>query len=337
MDSKPKLETVAKLAEVSTATVSQVMRGTGRISDKTRAKVLQAAEQLHYVTNGSAALMRSGQNREVGFVINQISNPFNAEVISGASDKLEGEGYLISILDARNDPAKQDRHIKAFIRGGRGGLLWVPAINTPPEIVDLLKAHKLPTVTFLRETDPLSFDHLGIRNYDATRTATTYLAELGHRNIAYLGGTDMTTIRRERIRGYQDVMIELGLGTPVVWASEDNKLAGLVALEELHRAHPETTAIVCNGDMVALGASHAITRMGLTPGKDFSIVGIDDIQDAAVDTPPLTTMANNPYLLGVRLATILLDRIRNPLAPITSAESTTTLIVRETTGKLVEL
>lgn len=333
MSLKPKLEDVAKLANVSTATVSQVMRGTGRISKETRKKVMKAAEELHYVTNGPAASMRSGLNREIGFAINQISNPFNAEVISGVSDTLEAEGFLISILDTRNDLAKQDRHIRAFIRGGRGGLLWVPALNTPSEIVDLLKTHKLPTVTFLRPTDPLSFDHLGIRNFDAMYTATTYLAELGHHNIAYLGGTDMTNIRKERIHGYTQAMKNLGLANPIVWNSEDKKLAGLDAMMALHSEHPETTAVVCNGDMVALGASHAITRMGLRPGKEFSIIGIDDIQDAAVDTPPLTTMAVNPFQLGVKLANILLERMKNPSAPITSVENAAELIVRETTGK----
>ena len=331
MSGKPTLGTVARESGVSIPTVSQVMRGTGRISEQTRNRVLQAAKKLHYIPNSRAAGMRSGENREIGFVINQLLNPFNAEVVSGVVDLLEAEGYMVSILDTRDDAVRQSRHLEAFIRHGRGGLLWVPALATPDETLDLLAAHGIPTVTFLRQVRR-DFDHVGIRNAEATTNATGYLAELGHRHIAYLGGTDMTAVRRERIAGYERAMAERDLGPTVVWTCEDNKLAGLDAMVELRRAHPETTAIVCNGDMVALGACLALVRSGLQPGRDVSVIGFDDIQDAAVATPPLTTMAVSPQKLGRKLARVLLDRIQDPDMPITVSEFSAELVIRGTTG-----
>jgi LacI family transcriptional regulator len=331
MSGKPTLGTVAKEAGVSIPTVSQVMRGTGRISDTTRDKVMQAAKRLHYVTDSRAAAMRSGENREIGFVINQLLNPFNAEVVSGVVDLLESEGYMVSILDTRDNAARQGRQMEAFIRHGRGGLLWVPALDTPDETFDLLAAHGIPTVTFLRNLRR-DFDHVGIRNAEATSTATNYLADLGHRHIAYLGGTDMTIVRKERIAGYASAMANHALGPIIIWNSEDNKLAGLNAMQELRRAHPEITAIVCNGDMVALGACLSLIRLGLTPGRDVSIIGFDDIQDAAVATPALTTMAVSPYKLGAKLARVLLDRIQDPDMPVTASEVSAELVVRGTTG-----
>lgn len=335
MAERPTLQTVAKEAGVSIPTVSQVMRGTGRISEETRKRVLQAASKLHYVPDARAASMRSGQNREIGFVISQVSNPFNAEVISGVSDLLEAEGYLVSVLDARDDAGRQGRHLEAFIRNGRGGLLWVPALDTTQETIDFLVAHAIPTVTFLRPLDRNLFDHVGIRNAAATAVATRYLVGLGHRSIAYLGGTTMTAVRRERIAGYRQVMSDLGISAPIIWDSADTKLAGLNAMLELLRTHPETTAVVCNGDMVALGACHALIRSGLQPGRDISVIGFDDIEDAAVATPALTTMAVSPYQLGRRLALVLLDRIREPDMPVTLSEVSAELKVRETTGALV--
>lgn len=332
MAEKPKLETVAKKAGVSTATASQVMRGTGRISETTRKKVLQAASDLHYLPDQRAASMRSGLNREIGFVINQISNPFNAEVISGVSDLLEAEGYLVSVLDARDDPVRQRRHIEAFIRNGRGGLLWVPAPQTPPAMLDLLAAHRTPTVTFLRQVPDAGFDHVGIRNADATAIATRHLADLGHRHIAYLGGTELADVRRDRIDGYTATLGALGLVGPVIWDCRDNKLAGLDAMLELRAQHPRTTAVVCNGDMVALGACLALIRAGLQPGRDVSVVGFDDIPEAAVASPALTTMAVSPYSLGRRLARVLLDRIKEPDMPATTVEVSAKLMERETTG-----
>ncbi|WP_074255005.1 LacI family DNA-binding transcriptional regulator [Vannielia litorea] len=328
---KPTLSSVAKEAGVSIPTVSQVMRGKGRISEKTRQKVLKAAEKLHYIPDSRAASMRSGENREIGFVLNQFANPFNAEVVSGAVDLLEAEGYLLSILDTRDDAARQGRQLEAFIRNGRGGLMWVPALNTPEETFDLLRAHGIPTVTFLRQSGD-SLDHVGVRNAVATETATTYLADLGHRHIAYLGGTDMTSVRRRRITGYERTLAARGLGPAIIWPSADTKRAGLDAMLELRAAHPEVTAVVCNGDMVALGACLALTRSGLTPGREVSVVGFDDISDAAVGTPALTTMAVSPQKLGRKLAQVLMDRIREPDMPVSVSEIVAELVVRETTG-----
>ena len=329
--SRPTLGSVAKEAGVSIPTVSQVLRGTGRISEQTRGKVLRAAKKLHYVPDSRAASIRSGENREIGFVINQLLNPFNAEVVSGVVELLEAEEYLVSILDTRDNAQRQGRQLEAFIRNGRGGLMWVPALDTPDETFALLRAHRTPTVTFLRPAGS-DFDHVGIRDAQATETATKYLIDLGHRRIAYVGGTDMTFVRAQRVAGYRAALAARGLESEIVWPSEDNKPAGMKALNTLLEAHPDVTAIVCNGDMVALGGCLALLRAGLRPGHDVSVVGFDDISEAAVATPSLSTMAVSPRRLGRKLARVLLERIRDPDMPVTVSEVSAELVVRETTG-----
>lgn len=332
MDQKPKLADVALAAKVSTATASQVLRGTGRISETTRKKVLAAAKKLNYVRDGRAASMRSGENREIGFAVQQIANPFNAEVISGVSDLLETEGYLISVLDSRDDAHRQRRHLEAFIQSSRGGLLWVPAEHTDDAAYDLLKAHGLPTVTFLRRSGKGRFDHVGIENAAATEKAVRYLADLGHRHIAYLGGNATFGVRVERIDGCRRTLKALGLPKAVIWDCRDEKSAGLTEIARLHAAHPEVTAVICNGDMVAIGACSGLTRMGLVPGRDMSVIGFDDVEDASIATPPLTTMAVSPYQLGRKLAQVVLDRINNPDMPCVVSLVSAELIIRSTTG-----
>lgn len=331
MSRKPTLGTVAKEAGVSVPTASQVLRGTGRISEETRQRVLGAARKLHYVKDSRAAAMRSGENREIGFLINRLQNPFNAEVVSGVVDLLEDEGYMVSIVDTRDAPDRQKRQLEAFIRHGRGGILWVPAVETDAETVALLRAQRVPVVTFLRTIHP-DFDHVGIRNFEATAQATARLAELGHRHIAYLGGSEATNVRDERVAGYRAECETLGLASGVVWDCEDTRLAGLEAMTDLMAAHPQTTAVVCNGDMVALGASLALTRMGRMAGRDVSVVGFDDIEDASVATPALSTVSVHPKKLGRKLARVLLDRIEDPGSPPVSLALSTRLIERETTG-----
>jgi LacI family transcriptional regulator len=332
MTVKPKLSTVAALAGVSLATVSQVMRGTGRISEKTRDKVLVAANELNYVPDGRAASMRSGQNREIGLIIHQIANPFNAEVISGVSDLLEAEGYLVSVLDSRDDPEKEARNLEAFIRNGRGGLLWVPSAEHEPRTIELLKTHRIPTVTFLRQLPDMPFDHVGIENYAATYLATNHLADLGHKNFCYFGGLGAGQVRKERLAGCQSALSDRALPPPIIWDSPDSKLSALDAALALRIAHPDVTALICNGDMVALGACLALARLGLVAGKDMSVIGFDDISDAAVATPPLTTLAISPNQLGRRLASVLLDRIREPEMPAVNVKVPAQLVVRATSG-----
>ena len=331
MARKPTLGSVAKEAGVSVPTVSQVMRGTGRISEETRERVLRAAKKLHYVPDSRAAAMRSGESREIGCVIHHLANPFNAEVISGVVELLEAQDYLVSILDARDDAKRQAGQIEAFIRNGRGGLLWVPAWETGPDTYAMLRAQCIPTVTFLRPASP-DFDHVGIRNAEATAAAATRLADLGHRHIAYLGGTDMTHVRRARISGYQRILAERGLAPPVIWPAPDNKRSGREAAVALLERHPETTAILCNGDMVAIGACLGVTRTGRMPGREVSVIGFDDIEDAGLATPALTTMAVSPRQLGRKLAQVLLNRIQEPNMPVTVSEMSAQLIERETTG-----
>jgi LacI family transcriptional regulator len=332
MTAKPKLSTVAAYAGVSLATVSQVMRGKGRISEKTRDKVLEAAKQLSYVPDGRAASMRSGQNFEIGLIIHQISNPFNAEVISGVSDLLETEGYLVSVLDSRDDPEKEARNLEAFIRNGRGGLLWVPSAEHAPHTIELLKTHRLPTVTFLRQLPEVPFDHVGIENHTATYLATSYLADLGHKKFCYFGGMGAGQVREVRLAGCKAALADRGLPEPIIWESPDSKLSALDATVAMRIAHPDVTALICNGDMVALGACLALARLGLKPGVDLSIVGFDDISDAAVATPPLTTMAVSPHELGRKLAQVLLDRIHDPKMPMINVTVPAELRVRGTTG-----
>ncbi len=331
MIKKPTLSSVAKEAGVSVPTVSQVMRDTGRISDQTRQKVLNAAKRLRYVPNHAAATMRSGKNREVGFMLNKLANPFNSEVVSSAVDLLESEGFMVSILDAQGDLERQDRLMEACIRFGRGGLIWVPALDTKEESLELINAHNVPTVTFMRKVSK-SLDYVGVLNSEALTQATQHLIDLGHKHIAYFGGTEQTSVREERIAGYLEALKPLGGAQPIVWPCDDNKRAGFDAIAALRKQHPEVTSIVCNGDVVALGACLGLIRSGLAPGHDFSVVGFDDIEDAGIATPRLTTMAINPKMLGTRLAEVLLDRLRTPSLPVRHLEYSATLKVRETSG-----
>ena len=326
------LKTLAKASGVSVAIASQVIRGVGRISEHTRKRVLSTAEKMNYIPDGRAISMRSGERPEIGMIIQELANPFNAEVVSGVSDCLERHGYFVSVLDSRNDIERQKRNIKAFIRSARGGLIWVPAHNTPSKTIDLLRNHSIPTITFLRQIKGADFDHIGIKNTEGTEMATEYLIKLGHTKIAYFGGDLNSDVRKDRARGYELSLEKHGLNWKVIWTSEDTKQSGVDRLHDLISAHPDVTALICNGDMVALGACLALQSKNLQPGKDISVIGFDNVMDAQLVTPSLTTMAVNPYNLGQILAETILKRINETEHPQITYFNNPELIIRNSAG-----
>lgn len=334
---KTNLKTVAAMAGVSVTTASQVLRGTGRISENTIARVLKVAEQLNYIRDNRAASMRSGESNEIGMVVQHIINPFNAEVISGVSGYLSEQGYFVSVLDSQLEQDKELQNLEAFVSHGRSGLIWVPTNHASNQSLEMLVQSQIPTVTFLRQVENSPFDHVGIQNKTATCAATNYLIKQGHRHIAYFGGVDYAQVRAERIAGYQQALVDHGISGRLIWDCADSKIAGLEAAERLFKQHPEITGLVCNGDMVALGACVAVKKMGMTPCEDKSIIGFDDISDAAIADPPLSTLGICPRVLGRTLAKVLVERIRHPDLPIANTLVAAELILRGSTGACTEV
>ena len=330
------LHNLAAAAGVSLATASQVMRGAGRISEETRERVLETARRIDYVPDERAAAMRSGQVREVGLLVHHLANPFNAEVVSGVTDHLDGEGYLVSTLDSRDDAQRQQRQLEMLVGNARAGIIWVPSINTSAEAIRLLRRRAVPNVTFLRHAPSHQADHVGIQNRAAARMLTTHLADLGHRRIAFLGGNLEVESRHDRIAGYKDILDESALPAPVVWPCPDSRAGGMSGFSDLIEAHPGVTAVVCNGDTIALGAMIAMARLGTVPGRDISITGFDGIEEAFLAVPRLTTISISPYELGRRLADTILNRIRNPDQPFADLSVSGKLIVGATSGPVQE-
>ncbi len=327
--SRPTIATISAQTGVSVSTVSQVLRGSGRISQQTRDKVLATAKAVNYVRDSRAAAMRSGQFREVGLLIHDISNPFNAEVLAGVTNRLEQHDYLVYVLDAQDDSIRQRRYLEMLVGHARGGLIWVPAQQTEQDSIALLRSQRIPTVTFLRSLPHKDFDHVTIENAAATAEATHYLIQQGYRHIAFFGGEGEIEARLQRIAGYRSAMADAAFDT-VIWPCPDSKQSGAEALPALLAQHPSINALVCNGDMVAMGASLALNRRGQQAGRDLAIIGFDNTAEAELWTPPLSTLAVNPFGLGEKLAQTLLDRMEAPDEPVRQIHLAAQLTIRAT-------
>lgn len=290
--------------------------------------------ELNYVHNRRAASFRAGESHEVGLLIHNIVDPFHAEVTKGVNSYFEERRFLIYLLDAENDLDRQTGFLQATMEGGAAGLLWCPTPNTTEETVDWVAASGVPTVTLLNLTREGLFDHVSVDNFLGAKAAARHLCELGHRNIAFLGGIEGSATRRARYEGYSAALTEAGI--PVMReysrAFVADRGEAVRHVIELLTAHPEITAVFGNDDTVAFGAMMGMRRIGLTPGQDVAVTGFNDISEAAHWTPSLTTVSVNPHGIGVELAKTLLERRAEPHKPPQTTLLPVQLVVRESTG-----
>lgn len=331
MNKRPTLRTVAEEAQVSLPTVSQVMRGVGRISDSTRKRVLEAADRVGYVPDESAVTMRTGRTKEVGIIVHFIANHFNSELVGGVSDVLEPLGYSLSVLDAQDDNERVESFVRTILSRKPAGMLWVPGEVVEPSTIPLILKQKVPAITFLRDSGISELSNVSINNEQATYQATKHLIELGHRNLGYFGGMPTSQTRRKRLTGFMNAIREANLNEPMIFDTPESRTIGFHSISDIVNQHPHITALVYYGDELAIGAHLGLTRMGLVAGRDISIVGFDDIEEARLLTPALTTLAINPHQFGQTLARQLLSEINDPKSRPKKIIIDAELSVRDTT------
>ncbi|WLS76960.1 LacI family DNA-binding transcriptional regulator [Erwinia pyri] len=329
--------TVADLARecgVSTATVSMVLSNKGRISAGTRQKVMTAIEKLGYVYNQQAANFRSQTSNQVGLLLQDITNPFYSELVAGLSHQTEMNGMMMFIGNSEESIERQQKFVEAISRNSACGLILCLARNTPVSFITRLKKLSFPVVLVARPSPGLPFDYVGTDNVSGARLATDHLISLGHRNIAFIGGLPDSVSRIHRIEGYSSRLLEAGIEPDANWiiSCESTRAAGAKAVTALLTRYPQITAIVFHQDIIALGAVQGLRRMGRIIGKDISIVGFDDVPEASLIEPSLTTISVEAHEIGRVAGEILLTRLADNQAPPQTIILYPTLIKRDSSG-----
>jgi len=329
-DRRPTIADVARKAGVSVTAASQSMRGIGRISEDTRKKVKETARKLNYQPNKIAASLRSGEVSQVGLLVQDISNPFNAELASGIVRVLEAENHLVYLLDADEDATRQHRLIESIAYSGVCGLIWHPATHTYKKTVQFIEKAALTTTTALRPVANSKFDYVGVNDFGVSQEACAHLIANGHRSIGFLGGERGVIESSTQFAGYVSALeaagrpLEKDLCIP---CHADKKSAHDAMLKLLGRSN-DLTAVVCYNDVVAFGAHYALLSSDRQVGRDFALVGCDDIEDATLITPSLSTVSVSPETIGQMLAKTLLERLKDPSGTIQALELEPSLVVR---------
>ncbi len=324
---------VAKHAGVSRATASLVLRNSPLVADETRTQVLASMNELGYVYNRAAANLRSRQSYTIGLVVTDITNPFFAELAVHIEAKLDDANYSVFLSNTQDQVEKQHRLLQALHGHQVDGLLLCPAEGTSIKTIELLQHWRLPTVLIARYLEESQSDYAGADNQLGAEMAIDHLIASGHKRIAFLGGKPQSSARKDRWAGYQNalrrhnILLEddLSIISPV------SREGGFNAMLSLLDRPNRPSAALCYNDVVAFGAMHALQSRNLTPGHDFAIAGFDDIADAALVRPALTTVSITPREIGQAAIALLMHRIANPDHPPEMKIIPPRLVIRQST------
>ena len=336
MATRVNINDVALAANVSRATVSQVLRGTGRISGDTRARVERTMHELGYVYNQAAASLRAGQSTTIAIAVSGLGNPFFAELAARAAEVLEQAGFVAAIVDTRDELEGQTRFIRMLRENMMMGAIICPVASTTEAMAREWQGGSPPIVGLLRRQIGTVFDFIGVDNEVGMAEATRHLLALGHRSIGFVGGRLRSPSRSERLQGWRQALTGHDILASQDWIEpcEAGISAGSQAIARLIERCPQVSAVVCHQDIVAFGVTIGLRKLGLDPGRSISVVGFDDIATAADWDPPLTTVSVTPGVLGAEAARLLLRRIEDSQAPIQSIVLRPRLIQRGSTAAL---
>jgi LacI family transcriptional regulator len=312
------MEEIARLSGTSRSTVHAVLSDKPWVSEPTRRKVLEVVSRYHYQPNRLARALGRRSTHLVALILKDIMNPFNSRIVEGINSVLAPKKYSTLLLSTEDDHEREVQAVGAALSYQVDGI-----IITPQQIgIDLghiwsLIARGTPLVTLGSlpgmETSRAEFSERG-----AGRLAAEYLLEMGHTRIVHLRGPISSGAAEQRAAGFKDAVIQAGLHfteemiVPAGATMKDGRQAAAGLFPGSAGAAPQATAFLCYNDLVAAGVYKAAAELGISIPEDLSVVGVDDIELAAVFGPPLTTVMQPCFEMGKTMAEFLLAQMEGP-------------------------
>lgn len=326
-----RISDVAKLAGVSTATVSRTINDSGYVSQETRDRVLEAMDELGYTpTGGRRAFLQT--SLFIALVIPDVTNPFFPAVVRGVDDAIRNQGYQLVLCNADDGPEQELALVQMLVEKRVDGLIFTPA-RDGKAVLDLVQKCEVPTVLLDRVIKDSSVDCIATDHHAGAYKAVQHLVDLGHRKIAHIAGPKDVPSALERRLGYLAALGDNQVAEdPLLLVQGDyTQHTGGWALEQLMALKTPPTAVLASNDLNAVGLMARATEYGVRIPRDLSVCGFDDIEHSTIVSPKLTTVSQDKYGLGKLAAEYLLRRIRDPSAAPRHIRLTPELVVREST------
>jgi LacI family transcriptional regulator len=306
------IKDVARLAGVSTMTVSRVLNDTGYVKEDTRIRVRKALEELEYIPNENARGLVNKKTRLLSLLISDITNPFFTTVARGAEDATNRLGYRIMFGNSDEDLRKEKDYVEMVLSSGTEGVLLAPSGDNSLPHLRILKKHMIPFVLLDREVPQIQSDKMIGDSRMGTRLLVEHLIQYGHRDIACLSGPSHISTARERETAFKETLLIHGIPVEPDWIIQTNyKLdGGRDGVIQLLKGARRPTAIFAGNNLVALGVIQELKNHGIHVPNDISVVTFDDFNMTCVHEPFLTTAVQPAYDFGALGIQMLVDRIQ---------------------------
>lgn len=313
----PKLEDVARLAGVSTATVSRCLNSPDQVVKKTRDKVDAAISDLGYLPNSSARALAANRSNIIGAIIPTMDNSIFATGLQAFQKVLNTAGFDLLVASSYYDRENEEKQIRSLVSRGAEGLFLI-GTDRSSAIYDFLDERNVPYVIswcYNSSSNRRDAGHfVGFNNSEAMHKITGKVIAVGHRHIALMTGLQKDNNRSvERVAGYKMAIEEAGLSASIYESSFDFHDAAEVFTKIMKSKNPPT-AVVCSNDVLAAASVLTAKKMGFRVPEDISITGFDDIQLALVVEPQLTTVRVPHRRMGAEAAKSLIGQISNDLS-----------------------
>ena len=335
MKHKPTIATVAERAGVAVSTVSRYLNGR-YVSREAKARIAEAVEALKYARSWTARNLSIGRKGSIGVVVDTSLDPWFSQVLAGIEEELSTRDTSLMLcsleLRARYDPAI----VFEWIRGRRvDGLIIAKSQRRERPLLREALDSQVPIVMVAPDEAVTPAHVVRCDNRAGGAAVADHLAELGHRQIAFLGGPRHSTDSKHRLRGLREGLarhrIKLGAKSVFFCGSYEAE-AGEAFAQEFFDHHSDVTAVVAANDSLALGFMRAAHQRGTRIPRDLSIVGFDDVPLGALTWPALTTVAQPMREMGRAACRRLFEAISSP-GLLETTEYPVTLIVRGSTGR----
>jgi DNA-binding LacI/PurR family transcriptional regulator len=321
MATKPTISDVAARAGVSKAAVSFALNGRPGVSQSTRDRVLQVAEELGFTPNSMARALSFRRSGNLGLVMARSydtlgSDPFFPAFIAGVESAVAASGIFLLVRLVADDAAERDAY-RELARTGRVDGVFVTDLRVDDPRPALLDDVGLPAVTLNQAAGATTATAVCVDDAPAVREAVHHLVELGHRNIGHVGGPGTYRHAAHRRQVLAEALRESGLPAGPVVEADFSAGGGAAATLELLDTDPPPTAILYANDMMAVAGIAAARQRGVLVPDDLSVIGFDDSQISAYLTAPLTTVRTDVFGWGSAAAAALLARTEGqPVADI---------------------
>ncbi|MHB1336201.1 MAG: LacI family DNA-binding transcriptional regulator [Candidatus Humimicrobiaceae bacterium] len=325
---------IARIAQVSSTTVSHVINKTRFVSPETKDKVLKAMKDLNYKPNLLARSLATGVTHTIGLVISDIKNPFYPEIIQGVEEFAVKSDYNIFLCNTDYDVEKGLKSVGALIRKKVDGII-IASSQADKFLFEELIESPTPFVLVDWNESNINVDSIYFDFESGIREAVEYIISLGHKKIYFISGPKhlkTASIRKNNfiniIKSFKDERISYKV------IEGNHKIdGGINAAKEIEKEKDMPTSIICSNDLTAIGAMKTLQIDGICIPDKISIIGLDNIMLSEIVTPSLTTIALERYLIGKSAVELLINRIKNRKIPKQTKYFDTKLIVRESTSK----